>query len=297
MSDGRNQKGKSMLWSAIQIGLLVYLRMLALIYFKQDTLVFQSAIDREFRATPATTGLGFDALSLATDDGEKLDGWHVPAKTGSGARGLAIIFHGNAGNISHRLDYLRMFHELGYASLIVDYRGYGRSTGRPSEDGSYVDAAAAWRYGRQVLGYPAGKIALFGESMGGAVAAQLASSQRPAALVLASTFTSVPDLGAEIYPWLPVRLLARIHYDTRKRLPAIACPVLVIHSRSDDIIPFVHGEQLFSTAKPPKQFLEIEGGHNNGFVFDREAWVRQLDAFLRGAIETPSAHTSSAAVQ
>ena len=133
--------------------------------------------------------------------------------------------------------------------------------------------------------------------MGGAVAAQLAAVQKPAALVLASTFTSVPDLGAEIYPWLPVRALARIRYDTRKRLATIASPVLVIHSRGDDIIPFSHGEQLFAAAISPKQILEIEGGHNEGFVFNREAWVRGLDDFLRAALEPQAAQTPAAAVQ
>jgi len=286
-----------MLWSAIQIGLLAYAGLAALIYFKQDALVFQAPMDRGFQATPASIGLRFDALTLATEDGEKLDGWHVPTRTGTPGRGLAIIFHGNAGNIGHRLDYLRMFHDLCYASLIIDYRGYGRSSGKPSEDGTYLDAAAAWLHATQLLGYPAEKIVVFGESMGGAVAAQLATTQRPAALVLASTFTSVPDLGAEIYPWLPIRPLARIRYDTFERLARITAQVLVIHSRSDDIIPFAHGERLFAAAKPPKQFLEIEGGHNEGFVFGREAWVCQLGDFLRSAVDRPADQTPAAAVQ
>lgn len=286
-----------MLWSAFQIGLLAYAGLAALIYFKQDALVFQAGMERGFQATPANIGLRFDAVTLATDDGEKLDAWHVPAKAGTSARGLVLVFHGNAGNIGHRLDYLRMFHDLGYASLILDYRGYGRSSGRPSEKGTYLDAGAAWRHATQMLGYPAAKIVLFGESMGGAVAAQLATAQRPAALVLASTFTSVPDLGAGIYPWLPVRLLARIGYDTRERLTMIASPVMVIHSRDDDIIPFAHGEQLFAAARPPKRFLEIEGSHNDGFVFSRETWVRGLDDFLRPALEPQAAQTPAAAVQ
>jgi fermentation-respiration switch protein FrsA (DUF1100 family) len=297
MSDGLEEKGRSMFWSVIQIGLLVYLGLLALIYFKQDALVFQSAMDRGFLATPASIGLGFEPLTLTTPDGETLDGWHVPAPRGTPARGLVMIFHGNAGNISHRLDYLRMFHDLGFASLIIDYRGYGRSSGRASEEGSYIDAATAWRHATQALGYPAGRIVLFGESLGGAVAAQLAATRQPAALVLASTFTSVPDLGAEIYSWLPIRLLARIRYDSRERLPQVNSPVLVLHSRQDDIIPFAHGERLFAAARAPKQFMEIEGGHNDGFVFGREAWIRQLDEFLHLALENKSAQTPAAAVQ
>jgi fermentation-respiration switch protein FrsA (DUF1100 family) len=286
-----------MLWSAIQIGLLVYFGLAALIYFKQDALVFQPSIDREFLSTPAVIGLAFNPLTLATADGETLDGWHVPANPGRPARGLVILFHGNAGNISHRLDYLRMFHDLGFASLIIDYRGYGRSSGKASEEGSYVDAATAWRHAAEVLGYPAERIVLFGESLGGAVATQLAAARKPGALVVASTFTSVPDLGAEIYPWLPIRLLARIRYDSRERLAAVSSPVLVIHSRQDDIIPFAHGERLFAAARDPKQFLEIAGTHNEGVVFDREAWVRQLDDFLRSALEHHRVQTPAAAVQ
>jgi len=273
-----------MLWSAIQIFLLVYLGLMALIYFRQSSLVFLPGIDRSFRATPADIGLPFAPLELGTADGETLDGWFVPADTKQDVRGLVIFFPGNAGNIGHRLDYLRMFHDLGLATLIVDYRGYGRSSGAPSEDGTYLDAAALWRHATQVLGFPADRIVLFGESLGGGVAAQLAAANRPGALVLASTFTSVPDMGAELYPFLPIRLLARIRYETLARLPQITCPVLVVHSRSDDIIPFHHGWHLFEAARAPKQFLEIEGGHNDGFVFGKNNWIKQLDRFLQLAL-------------
>lgn len=273
-----------MLWAALQVIVLAYLGLLAVIYFKQSSMVFLPEIDRGFRASPADVGLAFVPLKLATDDGETLDGWFVDADPQGPARGLVIFFHGNAGNIGHRLDYLRMFHDLGLATLIFDYRGYGLSSGRPSEAGTHLDAAAAWRHATQTLGVDARRIVLFGESLGGGVAAQLAAETRPGALVLASTFTSVPDLGAELYPLLPVRLLARVRYDTLARLSRIACPVLVIHSRNDDIIPFAHGRRLFEAARAPKQLLEIEGGHNTGFVFGRQAWVRQFDEFLRQAL-------------
>jgi len=273
-----------MLWSALQIVLLAYLGLVALIYFKQSSLVFLPEMDRNYRASPASVGLPFTALKLATADGESLDGWFVPADATRRTRGLVIFFHGNAGNIAHRLDYLRMFHDLDLATLIIDYRGYGLSSGSPSEQGTYRDADAAWLHATQALGFPADRIVLFGESLGGGVAAQLAAKQHPAALVLASTFTSVPDMGADLYPLLPIRLLAHIRYDNLARLAEIACPLLVIHSRNDDIIPFAHGRRLFEAARPPKQFLEMEGGHNDGFVFVREAWVRQLDGFLRQVV-------------
>ena len=273
-----------MLWSAIKIALLVYLGFAALVYFKQSSLVFLPEMDRDFRASPADIRLPFAPLRLPAADGETLDGWYVPADTKRATRGLVIFFHGNAGNIGHRLEYLRMFHDLGLATLIIDYRGYGRSSGAPSEDGTYLDAAAAWRHATQALGFPADRIALFGESLGGGVAAQLAAEYPPAALILASTFTSVPDMGADLYPLLPIRLLARIRYDTLARLAQIACPVLVIHSRNDDIIPFAHGQRLFGAARQPKQFLEIEGGHNEGFIFGRNSWIKQLDGFLKQAL-------------
>ena len=269
-----------MLWSTLQIVLLVYLGVMALIYFRQSALVFLPEMDRGHRASPADIGLPFVALTLATSDGEALDGWHVQAKPGRDARGLVLFFHGNAGNIGHRLDYLGMFHALGFATLIIDYRGYGKSSGSPSEPGTYLDADAAWRHATQVLGYSTKRIVVCGESLGGGVAAQLTVNHRPGALVLASTFTSVPDLGAELYPLLPIRLLANIEYNTLERLTRINCPLLVIHSRDDDIIPYRHGRRLFEAARAPKQFIEMTGGHNEGFVFAREDWVRQLDGFL-----------------
>ena len=273
-----------MLWPIFQIVLLVYLGVMALIYFKQSALVFLPEMDRGYLASPADIGLPFAALTVATSDGETLDGWHVPAKPGSKARGLVLIFHGNAGNIGHRLDYLGMFHAMGFATLIIDYRGYGKSSGKPSEAGTYLDAGAAWRHATHALGFKPQRIVVFGESLGGAVAAQLAATHRPGALVLISTFSSVPDLGAEIYPWLPIRLLANIGYNSLERLAQIDCPLLVIHSRDDDIIPYSHGWRLFEAARPPKQFIEMTGGHNEGFVFAREDWVRQLDAFLAQAV-------------
>ena len=195
-------------------------------------------------------------------------------------RGTVLFLHGNAGNISHRLDSVQMFHRLGYSTLIFDYRGYGNSGGTPSEQGTYRDAEAAWRYLAEQRHIPSCRIVLFGESLGGAIAAWLAARQKPAALVIASGFTSVPDLAQHLYPYLPVRWLARIRYDTREYLRAVTAPVLIAHSPQDDIVPFEHGRALFAAANPPKQFLELAGGHNDGFIFMREAWVSVLGDFL-----------------
>jgi len=186
-----------------------------------------------------------------------------------------------------------MFHRLGYSSLIVDYRGYGQSTGSPSEEGTYRDAEAAWDWLTSRQGLAPGDIVLLGESLGGAVAAWLAARVSPRALVIASTFTSVPELGAQVYPFLPVRLISRFSYGTREAVKAIKAPILIAHSREDDIIPFAHGKALYEAAHEPKLFLEMRGGHNDGFLFMRDEWVAQLAAFLESTrVGTPDVSTA-----
>lgn len=256
---------------------IVYAGVVALVFAFQSHLVYYPQIGREVSVTPQAYGLAFDPVEIATEDGERLAAWWVPA---AGARGAVLIFHGNAGNISHRLDYLAMFKRLGYATLIVDYRGYGTSTGSPSEAGTYRDAAAAWRHLTEQRGIRPADIVIFGESLGAAVASWLAVRHAPRALVLASTFTSAMDLGAEVYWFLPVRLISRFRYDNLANLEQIKAPVLIAHSRDDDIVPFAHGQKLFAAANEPKQFLEMRGGHNSGFIFAREEWIQALARFL-----------------
>ena len=279
-----------MLWNLISFLVIAYAALVALTYFFQTRLIYFPQIGREISATPLAYGLKFEAVTLATTDGEKLAAWWVPREH---AAGTALIFHGNAGNISQRIDYLTMFHRLGYASLIVDYRGYGQSTGSPSEDGTYRDAEAAWDWLTKERGMAAADIVVLGESLGGAVAIWLAARVKPRALVIASSFTSVPDLGAQVYPFLPVRLISRFSYDNLSMLRSVEAPVLVAHSPDDDIIPFAHGRALFEAAREPKQFLEMRGGHNDGFIFMREEWVKQLAAFLeRARVQKPETATA-----
>jgi fermentation-respiration switch protein FrsA (DUF1100 family) len=266
-----------MMWHALGILAAAYGGLALLVYIFQSRLIFYPETGREITATPGQIGLPYEDIHLKTSDGVSLHGWYIQAPQ---PRGTVLFLHGNAGNISHRLDSVRMFHRLGYNTLIFDYRGYGNSSGAPTEQGTYLDAEAAWRYLTEQQHIPSCRIVLFGESLGGAVAAWLAAHQKPAALVIASGFTSVPDLGQQLYPFLPVRWLARIRYDTREYLRVIEAPVLIAHSPEDDIIPFEHGRALYAAANPPKQFLELAGGHNDGFIFMRESWVRVLGDFL-----------------
>lgn len=252
-----------------------YLALLILTWLLQGCMIHFPA--RAMVATPAEVGLGYEEVSLTTADGEKLHAWFIPARE---ERAVLLFFHGNAGNISHRLESLRIFHELGLEVLIIDYRGYGRSSGRPSEEGLYRDAEAAYDYLTRERGVPPEHLLVFGRSLGAAVGAHLASQRPVGGLILESGFTSVPDLGAQHYPFLPVRLLARYRYDTQGALSKVTAPVLVIHSADDDIIPFSHGRALFDAAAEPRQFLELEGDHNTGFLRSRERYVRGLEDFL-----------------
>jgi fermentation-respiration switch protein FrsA (DUF1100 family) len=232
---------------------------------------------REPEATPAAVGLAYEDVALQTVDDIRLHAWFIPAEN---PRATVLFCHGNAGNISHRLDSIRLLHSLGLQVLIFDYRGYGKSEGRPSEKGTYRDVDAAWHYLREVRGLTEAGIIIFGRSLGAAVAADLASRTRPAAVILESAFTSVPDMAAEFYPWLPVRLLSRYRYDNLGKVARIARPLLLVHSRQDEIIPFAHGERLFGRAREPKQFLELTGGHNDAFQSSRKAYTHGLKSFL-----------------
>jgi pimeloyl-ACP methyl ester carboxylesterase len=256
-----------------------YAAVVALVFLFQTRLVYYPEIGRELVHTPRAYNLAFEDVTLRTSDGESLHAWWVPAEN---ARGVVLFFHGNAGNISHRLDYLLMFHRLRHSTLIVDYRGYGRSTGRPSEAGTYRDAEAAWEHLRQARGVRAADLVVAGESLGGGVATWLAARVQPRAVLLFSTFTSATDLGAEIYWFLPVRWISRIGYDNMANLRNIRAPVLVAHSPQDEIVPYAHGRRLYESIGGPRAFLELRGGHNEGFVFARPEWVAQLAAFLDG---------------
>jgi fermentation-respiration switch protein FrsA (DUF1100 family) len=232
---------------------------------------------RELEATPATVGLAYEDVVMQTDDGVRLHAWFIPVEQ---SRATVLLCHGNAGNISHRLDTIRLLHSLGLQVLIFDYRGYGKSEGSPSEAGTYRDVDTAWHYLLDVRGIPVEEIIVSGRSLGAAVAADLASRSRPAAVILESAFTSVPDIAAGIYPWLPVRLLSRYRYNNLDKVAQISAPLLLVHSRQDEIIPFAHGERLFKRAREPKLFLEIQGGHNDAFLISSKAYTHGLKSFL-----------------
>jgi len=273
---------RTMLTAVIAV-LGLYLAFVALVFLGQSRLLYlPDAAGRGLAATPQAIGLGYENVHLRTEDGVSLHGWLVSAPV-TVRRGMTLLFfHGNAGNISHRLDSIRIFADLGLDVFIFDYRGYGLSEGSPSEPGTYRDATAAWRWLTGERGLAPGQILLFGRSLGAAVALELATRVEPAGVILESAFTSVPDLGAEIYPFLPVRLLSRYRYDNLGRIASVRAPLLVVHSRGDEIIPFRQGQALFAAASEPKRFLELQGGHNDGFLASGVGYRRGLAEFLAG---------------
>lgn len=255
-----------------------YLFLVVLMYFAQERLLYLPHVPgRELQASPADIGLAYESVTLETEDGVQLHGWHVPA---SGDGPTVLFFHGNAGNISHRLDSLEIFHRLGLNVFIIDYRGYGESEGSPSEQGLYRDADAALAWLRNQQEVPAECVVAFGRSLGAAVAAYTAAEHEVGALILESAFLSVPELGAEIYPWLPVRTLARMDFDTADWLEQSREPVLVVHSPEDEIAPFDHGQRLHELSGDRGRMLEIRGDHNTGFLHSGERYTGGLAAFL-----------------
>jgi uncharacterized protein len=239
---------------------------------------------RALVATPQDIGLEYQSLHIMTEDATRLHAWFVPHPH---ARATLVFFHGNAGNISHRLDSLRQFHALGLSVLLFDYRGYGESDGRPSEAGLHRDAAAVLAYAQRELEHEARELVLFGRSLGAALAAWGASRIEAGAVILESGFTSAPALAGELYPFLPTRLLTRLEYPTRDLIASARSPVLVVHSRDDEIIPFVHGQRLYQAAPAPKAFLELRGSHNFGFIESEADYLRGLDDFLTRHIGPP----------
>lgn len=271
-----------MLPAAVTI-IAAYSAVVFFIWLSQDRLIYFPHIGGVVTTTPARVKLAFDDVRITTADGETLAAWWVPAAP---ARGVVLLFHGNAGSIADRIDYLPHFNAMGHAVLLVDYRGYGASTGKPSEAGTYTDAQAAWHWLTTERGFKPVDITVVGESLGGAVAAELAARMQPRALVLISAFTSVPDLGSEIYPWLPVRLISRYRYDTLQNLRQFRGPVLIAHSRDDEIVPFAHGERLHAAAAGATPLLEMRGGHNEVFLFGRPEWGQAVTGFLQHAAKS-----------
>lgn len=275
---------------AVLIGIAVlglgYVGVIALLWVNQDRLVYFPE--------PGPVGLPVAVggpvgrrVTIPTGDGLDLVAWAFDPPPGVSAPRWVLVLHGNAGNIATpgRPEHDRQLHGLGLGVLAPDYRGYGDSEGAPSEAGLYRDARAGYDYLRDSLAVPAERIVIYGHSLGSAVAIQLATTVEAEGLIVEGAFTSVPDRGAELYPLLPVRLLARNQFPSLERIGQVRMPLLVIHGREDETIPIAHGRRLFARAAEPKTFLEVDGAHDDAYEVGAagyEAGIRKFLASLPG---------------
>ncbi|MBM3706930.1 MAG: alpha/beta hydrolase [Actinobacteria bacterium] len=278
---------------------LIYLIFGLYLYFNQSKYVYFPI--KKLLSTPSDYGMGYEDVFFVTSDGIKLNGWYIeqmeqkeqkkqiekkeqkeqkesPVEKNNPK--TVIIFHGNGGNISYSFDLIELFYKMELNIFIIDYRGYGKSAGFPTENGTYIDALASWDYLVNEKKISHEDIIIYGKSLGGSIAAYLSENKNPAALIIDSTFTSIKDIGSEIYPYLPVKKFFKFNYDTEKYLKNTTCPVLVIHSRDDEYIPFSHGLKLFEAAPEPKYFLEIEGDHNSGFLKSINTFRNGITSFI-----------------
>jgi fermentation-respiration switch protein FrsA (DUF1100 family) len=241
-----------------------------------NLIFFPSALIEQ---TPERAGLEFQDVFFLTRDNTRLNGWFIPHRA---AHSTLVWFHGNAGNISHRVENIKLLHDKVKVNIFIfDYRGYGRSEGRVSEQGTYVDGEAALEFVQKRLGVPPHKIVLFGRSLGAAVAAEMANRFESQALILESPFVSVREMARVIFPFLPFGPLIQTRYDVREKIRKIRTPLLVLHGDQDEIVPFTQGKLVFDAAPEPKKFFTIAGArHNDTYIVGGEPYYQQLRDFI-----------------
>jgi len=251
-----------------------YLLLLLLMVWFEESLIFFPSRYPQGDWQPA--GLDIHDAWFEADDGTRLHGWYVPHPN---PRAVVLFAHGNAGNVTHRIDQLwRLHHTVKVSVLVFDYRGYGRSDGAPDEQGILADTRAARRWLAEKSGVPEDKLVFLGESIGCGVLVDLASRDGARALVLQSPFTSLPEIGAYHYPWLPARLMMRNRLDSMAKIGRYHGPLLICHGEADTIIPFEHGQRLFNAANEPKQLVALPGHDHNDPMPDE--YYQALDPFL-----------------
>jgi len=243
--------------------------------------------ERAITRTPTIYGLPFEDVSFHAADGVRLNGWFVAHPK---ARTTLLWFHGNAGNISHRLENIRLLHEKIPAHVFIfDYRGYGRSEGAVSEEGTYRDATGALNYLRSRRDVDPKRIVFFGRSLGAAVAADLAAREDCRALILETPFVSIREMAKAALPFLPIGPLLRTRYDMVEKIGKVRAPLLVLHGDKDEVVPYEQGRRVFEAAPSPKEFYAIVGArHNDTYLAGGDSYFKVLRDFIqRGASPIP----------
>ena len=266
------------------VGALVvgYVLLVLLVRAMEPRLVFAPGSARRLTPPPPALRLDPEPVRFHAADGVELSAWVMRPPASADARWI-LICHGNAGNLSEsgRAEHYAGLRALGLGIFAFDYRGYGESEGSPDERGVYFDAVAAYRYLSDTLGVPADRIVIFGHSLGSAVAVELATREPAAGLILDGALLSGVARGQELYPWLPVRLIARNRFESDRKIGRLTLPKLFLHARADDVVPIHHGERLYALAPEPKRFVPLAGGHGDAFLVDSAAYFGAIAAFLR----------------
>lgn len=254
---------------------LVLLGVNVFIYLKQPRMVFFPL--KEIEQTPDQWGLHYEPVTLKSTRGIRISGWYLPVEH---ADRVLLFFHGNGGNISHRRESIEIFHRLGLNVLIIDYQGYGNSEGMPGEQAMYDDGRAAFDYLVSDRKFKKENVVVFGRSLGGAVAVRITAEKQPGAAILESTFASVPDVASYYFPVMSKFIVSRYRFNSLAQVKKIHCPLLVLHSKQDDVIPFMSGVKLYNGANNPRTFVELVGDHNSGFMQSQPAYEEVLASFL-----------------
>lgn len=262
-----------MLKNIIFLSIILALGFVWFRYFEWKSIFFPT---REFSYTPDNSGLEYEDVFMKTQDDQKINAWFILARNSS----FTLLFcHGNGGNISHRVGKIEILNKLGLNIFIFDYRGYGKSEGRPSEQGIYLDAQAAYGYLTKEKNVSPEGIIVYGESLGAAVAVDLASKVELKAMILEGAFSCAKDISREIYPFLPTFIL-KSKFDSLSKIKKITSPKLFIHSVNDEIVPIHLSHKLFNAAPEPKTFRTIGGGHNTCHMDSQKEYTESIGTFI-----------------
>ena len=254
---------------------VLYLGLLVTLFFAQRNLIYLRSWPP---VDPATVGLSnVEVVAIPTSDGETLVAWWSPPQPG---KPTVLFLHGNAGTVADRSEAFAFYQGMGLGAMFLEYRGYGGSTGTPSEKGLIADAIAAYDW-LLSKGVSPDKIGVVGESIGSGPAVALATTKPVSALALEAPFTSMVDVIAHHYPWLPVRLLLRDRWESERRIAALSVPLLVIHGTADSVVPYALGVRLYDAAPGKKRLITAEGA-DHGDLFGEGYWAEQVRLFESG---------------
>lgn len=279
-------KLKKWAYTALAIGVCIYIVLLLVLKLSESRLLYwnSSSLSKEVDTqVPTRMGIDVDELSIKTADGETLYGWVTYPDPDAANGRWVLFFHGNEGNVSSNLnpDRFRALSHLGLGVVCFDYRGYGKSTGKPTEEGLYLDAKAAYEYLRYTRKVPSDSILIMGFSLGTGVAVNLASSGQPAAgLILEAPYTSIPDVAATHFGWAPVSLLMSNRYESASKIGQVPYPLLILHSSEDEAIPYAQGEALLQQAKARKTLVPLKYKHMEAPKLDSANYYGSVQAFV-----------------